>query len=61
MVTPDGGVMSPAVALADHENIPHGPVLRHVHQSAVNGGIPVGVVITHRVGWVGYWLLTIGS
>jgi hypothetical protein len=37
------------VALADHENIPHGPVLRHVHQSAVNGGIPVGVVITHRV------------
>ena len=42
-------VRSTEVTLADDQDVAHGPVLRHIHQRAVNGGISVRVVVTHRV------------
>ena len=32
-----------------HQHIAHGPVLGHIYQSSVNGGIAVGVIFTHGI------------
>ncbi len=32
-----------------HQHIPHGPFLGHIHQSAVNGAVSVGMIFTHGI------------